>query len=201
MQWSDFGPYVHPFVIGCPEPVMVHHVRLAAIEWCRRTLCWVEWLDDVGTELTPETEIDPGKDRQIIKIKHVLVDGKEWGLVEPDYGTRLALQDSKDEFCFTDDQKTLQIHPLQVMNTPVKIRAALAPTLGAPSMDKVLDEHAQDIASGAIASIMRLPGQSFSNMGDSAVHEAVFRGRIKTIALKKSRGLMAAKLYRPASFY
>jgi len=201
MQWSDFGPYVHPFVIGCPEPVMTHHVRLAAIEWCRRTLCWTEWLDDVSTESTPETEIDPGRNRQIIKIKHVLVGGKDWGLVEPNYGIRLALQQSSEEFCFTEDQKVLQIHPLQPTNTTVRVRAALAPTLQAPSMDRVLDEHAQDIAEGAIASIMRLPGQSFSSMGDSVVHEAAFRGRIKTIALKKSRGLMAAKMYRAASFY
>lgn len=201
MQWADFGPYVHPYVIGCPEPVMTHHVRLAAMEWCRRTLCWTEWLDEVGTELTPEVEVDVGRDRQIIKIKQVLVGGKEWGLVEPDYGIRLALEDSTEEFCFTDDQKTLQVYPLQLMNTPVKIRAVLAPTLQAPSLPKALDEHAQDIAEGAIASIMRLPGQTFSNMGDSAVHEAAFRGRIKTIALKKSRGLMAAKLYRASEFF
>jgi hypothetical protein len=201
MLWAEFAPYVLPHVIGCPDPVMTHHVRLAAIEWCRRTLCWVEWLDDVSTEPTPEVEIDQGRNRQVIKIKHVVVGGQEWSLVEPDYGIRVAMQDGSEQFCYTDDQKILNVYPLQKIGTPVKIRAALAPSLQAASMDKALDEHAQDIAEGAIASIQRLPGQSFSNMGDSAVHEAIFRSRIKTIALKKSRGLMAAKLSRDSGFF
>ncbi len=201
MQWSDFGPYVHPYVIGCPEPVMIHHVRLASIEWSRRTLCWSEWLDDVSTEPTPETELDAGRNRQIIKIKNIQVGGKEWGLVEPDYGIRLAMQDTADEFCFTQDNKTLQVFPLQLLGTTVKVRAALAPTLQAPSMDKALDDYAQFIASGAIASIMRLPEQGFSNMRDSAIHEAMFLDKAKTIAMKKARGLLAAKLHRADRFF
>ena len=30
MKWSDFGPYVLPHALGCPDPTMEQHVRLAA---------------------------------------------------------------------------------------------------------------------------------------------------------------------------
>ena len=50
MKWSDFGPYVLPHVIGCPDPTMEQHVRLAAIEFFRRTLSWREVLDAVLTD-------------------------------------------------------------------------------------------------------------------------------------------------------
>ena len=39
MKWEDFGPFVLPYVVGCPLPTMVHHVRLAANEFCKRTKC------------------------------------------------------------------------------------------------------------------------------------------------------------------
>ncbi len=191
-----------PYVTGCPEPVMIQHARLATIEWCRRTQCWVEWLDDLTTDgITSEIEIDPSANRLANKIKTVTVDGIEWGLVDPDYGISLAFSDTSDRFCYTDDGKILHVYPLQLAGLPVRIRATLTPTKTATTFDDALIDHQQDIVEGTIASIQRLPGQPFSNMGDSAVHEAIFRNRIKTIALKVGRGRLAAKLHRESQFY
>lgn len=202
MQWSDFGPYVQPYVIGCPEPVLIHHARLATIEWCRRTQCWVEWLDDLRTDgKTNEIEIDPSLNRLANKVKTVMVDGKEWGQVSPEYGIALSQHDTHDRFCYTVDGKILNVYPLQLAGLPVRIRATLTPTATAAAFDDALMDHLQDIAVGTVASIQRLPEQTFTNLQDSAIHESFFRDRIKTIAMKVGRGRMAAKLYRESKFY
>lgn len=202
MQWSDFGPLVMPFATGCPEPVLIQHARFATIEWCRRTQCWVEWLEGLSTDGTSnQLEIDPSTNRLANKIKTVLVDEREWGLVDPDYGISLSQHKTADRFCYTDDGKIINIFPLQPKGTSVRILASLTPTRTATAFDDALVEHLQDIAEGAIASIQRLPGQPFSNMGDSAIHESIFRNRIKTIALKVGRGRLAAKLQRTTGFY
>ncbi len=202
MQWSDFGPYVMPHVTGCPEPVLVQHARLATIEWCRRTQCWVEWLDDLVTDgVTSEVEIDPSSNRLANKVKTVLVDGKEWDLVDPDYGISLELEDTQDKFCYTDTGQTLIINPLQEAGIVVRVRASLTPTRTATVFDDALSDYLQDIAEGVIASIQRIPGQPFSNPADAAFHEEVFRNRIKTIAIKVGRGRLKAKLRRTSDFY
>jgi len=37
---KDFLPLVTPLAIGCPDPVAIQNLRLAAIEWCERTRAW-----------------------------------------------------------------------------------------------------------------------------------------------------------------
>jgi hypothetical protein len=201
MQWSEFGPYVMPHVTGCPEPVLIHHARLATIEWCRKTQCWIEWLDDLATDgLANEIEIDPSSNRLANKVKTVEVDGIEWGLVDPDYGITLASQESSERFCYTDDGKILNVYPLQAAGVKVRIRSTLTPTVTAITFDDALIDYLQDIAEGTIASIQRIPGQDFSNKEDSAIHETLFRSRIQTIALKVGRGRLAAKMHRLPRF-
>jgi len=202
MQWSEFGPYVHPFVIGCPEPVMIHHARLATIEWCRKTQCWVDWLDDLRTDgITNQIEIDPSANRLANKVKTVMVGGQKWGLKDAEYGIALSQHETQDRFCYTDDGKVLHVYPLQPAGLPVRIRASLTPTIKASAFDDALLDHLPDIAEGAIASIQRLPKQAFTDPADSAVHEANFRNRIKTIAAKVSRGFLSAHIAGSARFY
>ena len=59
MKWEDFGPFVLPYVVGCPLPTMVHHVRLAAIEFCKRTKCWARNLEPVTAFDPHVVEIEP----------------------------------------------------------------------------------------------------------------------------------------------
>ena len=65
MKWSDFSPYVLPHVIGCPDPTMEQHVRLAAIEFFRRTLSWREVLDSVLTDGTERVELEAPTGAQV----------------------------------------------------------------------------------------------------------------------------------------
>lgn len=191
MQWSDFGPYVHPYVIGCPEPVMHHHARLAAIEFCKKTLCWTKRLDLITTAGFAEVEIEPELQAKIVKAKQVFVGGRKWHLLSAEDGISLAESGTAEDFCFTENGQTIFIYPVQPAGTNVLVRAAMAPTLTAKMLHADLDEYVEDIAHGTVARIMRVPALANS---DHAIHEALFRERIKTIGMKIGRGMLAARL-------
>ncbi len=201
MKWSDFGPYVLPHVIGCPDPTMEQHVRLAAIEFLRRTMAWREVLDAVQTDGTERVEVGAPNQAQIIKIKSVSVGGHEFPLVETSHGMELAHTSPAREFAFTHDGRTLSVYPVQPAGVQVVVDAALAPSITSTSMpDGLALQHMQDIAHGAIASIKRFSGQPFSDPNGAQEQQALFERRIATIAAKHSRGVMAAKLRSRPTF-
>lgn len=201
MKWSDFGPYVLPHVIGCPDPTMEQHVRLAAIEFFRRTLSWREVLDAVLTDGTEWVELEPPRQTQIIKIKSVSVAGRAFPLVETAHGMELARADTGREFVFTQDGRTLAVFPIQKPGIHVVAEVALTPGITATTLqDALAYQHMQDIAHGAIASIARIPGQVFTDPSNSQAQQTLFERRISAVAAKHSRGVMATKLRSRPTF-
>jgi hypothetical protein len=201
MNWSDFSPYVMPYVIGCSEPLLEQHARMVTIEFCRRTLCDQRLLAEVLTDGTPIVDLVLPADTQLVKIKSVKADGREWPLVDPIRGMEFVRSESPLDFCFTQDNKTLMLYPEQEVDTPVQVVAALMPTLTAASFsDDIGSQFMYDIAPGIIASIKRVPGQPFSNMNESMVHQAQFEGRVRTITAKIGRGQSAAKMRSHVTF-
>jgi len=195
MKWSDFGPYVLPYVVGVPEPLLELHARLAAIEFCRRTLCYTRTLDAVTTDGTPIVELESLPSTQIIKIKAVEVNGKSHPLVEPQQGLEFVRSASPLEFCFTQENLFLHVYPVQEAGVSVVVDAALAPTLRSTDFsDEVANPYLQDIAFGVIASLQRVPGQPFSDLNASALHTMQFERRIGVVAGKMSRGLLSSKM-------
>ena len=195
MKWSDFSPYVLPYVTGCPQPVMDQHVKLAAIDFFRRTLSYRQVLEPVVTEGTALVPLEAPMDTQIIKIKSVTVGDSDFPLVETSHGLELSRTNPGREFAFTQDGRTLVVYPIQPAGIEVIAEVAVAPSITSNTLDDALaQQHMQDIAHGAVASIKRIPGQPFSDLAGSPVHQAMFEARVSTVAAKHSRGVMAAKM-------
>ena len=202
MLLSEFYPYVLPYVPTCPVMVVDHHTLLAAIEFCRRTSCWQKTLDAVTTNGVDNLlEMDRDTGQQIIKVKAVSVGGVNWPLVDSSAGLLMVRSGSQQSFCFTQDNRTLQIYPLQVSGVAVQVDAVLAPSRTATAIDDVIgNDYLQDIAHGAIASIQRLPGQAFTDPNSAASEYAIFSGRISATASKVARGFTAQKMRSHASY-
>lgn len=195
MKWLDVSPYVLPYVIGCPAPTLEMHARLAGIEFFRRTLSWREVLDSIPAEGSEFVELEAPMQTQIIKVKSVSVNGRDFPLVETTHGSELSRTETGREFAFTRDNRTLVIYPIQAIGTPVVVEAALAPSITSSTLpDALAQHHMQDIAHGAIASLKRIPGQVFTDPAGAQEQQALFERRITTIAAKHSRGVMAAKM-------
>lgn len=195
MLWSDFGPYVLPHVIGAPEPLLQFHARLAAIEFCRRTLCHTRTLEAVTTDGTAVVELVPDIGTQILKIKSATVGGRPWSVVKPEVGLSHVRTQSPQEFAFTQDNVTLQVYPVQLAGVEVVIEAALCPTLTAASLDDIIAaQYAQDIAHKVVAAIKGIKGQPYTDPEGARDALAAFNGRASTVAAKIARGTANAPM-------
>lgn len=169
MKWSDFEPYVMPYVIGCPLPVMEAHVRDAAIEFMQETKCWVRTLDPELTGTTAEVDLVPNSAlARIFDVHSVKVDG------------------AASEFTVSPDFEFVTIHPIREPGLEVVATVAQVLKDGASQFPDEFRHYARHIAHGAIASIKRIPGQPFS--GPDADDELRFRARIKVESARLARG-------------
>lgn len=205
MVWRDFAPYVLPFVVGCPVPVLEHHARLTAIDWCRKTLCMQRDLDPVDADGTSHAVLIAAPEgHAVVRVMAVAVAGKEWTLVTGRDGQRFVRSRHPGEFCFTPANASLQVYPLQAAGTEVVITAALMPALLGTSTgldDEVAGEFLNDIALGVIASIKRLPQPEFADPAGAIDHQARYEARRASIAAKVARGLSAAKTRTPLKLF
>lgn len=182
MRLSDFGPYVMPYVIGCPLPVMEAHVRDAAIEFMQETKCWVRTLDPELTGSTAEVDLSPDSAlARIFDVHGVKVDGTESAFtVSPDFS-----------FVTIDLNREPGIEVVATVAQVLKDDATQLPD--------EFKHYARHIAHGAIASIKRVPGQPFSSPDDA--DETRFRSHIRAESARLARGLVVAGVRRAkASF-
>ena len=196
MNWDGFYPYVLPSVIGCPNPTVDHHIRQAAIEFCRRTLCYTVTLDPITADgVSFKFDLDLPSQTQPVKIMAAEVAGRDYPVVDTQRGLQLVRQDSVADFCFTQDKKTLNVHPLRTKGESVVVDMALMPTQTATSIaDDVAVPYMQEIAYGAIASLQMLPGQAWTDPGMASANKTLFNQRIATVSMHFARGQAAAKL-------
>lgn len=198
MQWADFSPYVLPYVIGCPEPTLEIQAKLAAMDFCEKTKCWVKTLEPAQTYGQHLLEVDASYEKaRIVDIELVQVDGVEWPIVDPAVGIRRAQANDGRAFCFPATGGVM-IYPLQPNGTNVVVTASLVPTMAATSLDTLLYEHIDSIAHGTIARIMRIPNQPFT--GDAGTFEMMFRECIKTEYSKLAHGNIAVAQRATPSF-
>jgi hypothetical protein len=198
MLWREFEPYVLPYVSGCPMPVLEHHARLAAIDWCRKTLVMQRELDSELTDgTTNEVDISPPTGMQIVRPLEVTLHGRECTLVTPRLGRSYNRSYCQHDYCYTDDNATLKVYPLQAVDVPVVITAALMPALNTSTGldDDIALEYANDISLRIIASISSLP--DIDKRQQAIDKEAEYLARRMTVAAKVSRGTAAAKLQTP----
>ena len=173
MKWSDFGPYVMPYVIGCPVPVMEAHVRDAAIEFMQETKCWVRTLDPELTGTTAEVYLSPDSTMaRIFDVHSVKVGGVE------------------SDFTASPDFASVTIAPIREPGIVVVSTVAQVLKDDATQLPDEFKHYARHIAHGAIASIKRLPGQPFSSPDDA--DEARFRAHIRTESARLARGLVVS---------
>lgn len=187
MLWDDFGPFVLPYVPGCPHPTLVLHSKLAAIKFCTETKCWVRRLEPFAASGDHLLEIDAISEKaRILDFDTVEVGGIVWPIVEADEGIRQVQADDSRPFCFSEDLSAIRIHPLQLPGVEVIVRASLVPAMSSTGLVPALEEHAEAISYGAIASLMRV-----LQLPSSETFEAMFRERIRAESSRLARGRIA----------
>lgn len=187
MKLDALHPYVAPYVIGCPIPVMDHNIRLSAIEFCNKT----RWHED---ELLAHRlcdggryEIDTGVGLDILRITSVSVDGKKINPETKTAGLRLIAAGSTERFFVVIDPVQIQINPAPETAAAVHVTAALRPTMTSTSLSDTLDEWREAIAGGAIARIAAIPKQDFFDPDIAQYQKSIFIWRVVCPCKARSR--------------
>ena len=196
MIWSDFYSWVLPSVPGCPNPTLDLHIRQSAIDFCRRTLCWVRTLDPVEANgMDIRFDLDLPNQTQAVKLMAVAVNGMQYLLVDTQRGLQLVRQGSGADFSFTQDKLTLDVHPLRARGDSVEVDMALAPSFNASSIETdVASPYLQEIAQGALATLQTIAGVAWSDPGLAGINKALFNQRVATVAMHFARGQGAARV-------
>lgn len=157
---EDLFRKVRPFATSCPEPLMVEHIRDAAITLCERTRCWrfTDTFETVGDEqeivCTPpyaalweieEARFDDRKlERSKIQGDMIMAD-----LGQPQYLTQLA-------------PNSVSLQPRG--KGTLWISMFLKPSQNADMLPDILvDEFGTAIGQGALSTLLLLPNEPFSN--------------------------------------
>lgn len=194
MLWRDFEPYVLPFVKGCPLPVLEHHARLVAQEFCKKTLCYTRTLDPIPAPgNTDQIVMEPEPATLIVKVKSVTMN---------DQPLTLKTQYTPGQLhAYTEDNEILMVRPAPPQGALIAITAAVAPSLTASGLNNLIaSQYMQDMAPGIIAAIKRLSGEDFSDPRGAIEQESMYRARITTVAAKIMRGQLGAKMPSYGSF-
>lgn len=206
---SEFLPYVIPHCPACPDPVAEFLLRQAAIEFCERTRCW-RYVTSV--EITAATVDLPAlANTEVDEIEEATHNGVRLSpttyLESLPVGLYGAQADAAPKWITQVGPGSMIVSPF--LAGTLRLSLILKPQSGVamgfdpddPLRDAknvvpafILSHHAATIAAGALARILMLPGQPFTEPGMAAVKRAEFDAATNSLAAKFQKGQQRAPL-------
>jgi len=201
---EQFLPKVIPFAPGCPEPTALEHLIAAAQDFCETTRLWrfedsFQLGDDPNVLCTPSDAI-------IHEIERCDYNGKKLDPATIDFlDDRHPLWRSdtnewtgQPEWFTQIDPGTVRVVPRPLEPGTVKVWLRLKPSEDAETLpDFIFKEHSTLISWGALAAILMLPNQTFSDPNRATFFQGKFDqglGRKQTLGTKgQQRGPIRTK--------
>ena len=201
---DDFLPLILPRAPGCPEPIAFDAIRQAAIEFCERTRIWRDtdqfMADEFGDIFAPAQSV-------VYQIEDARFDGRRL--------TPIGVQDLNGMYPDCDwttktgeqPQYVTQLHPDTIKVVPsmsgmVTLTMLLKPTNNAQELpDFIFDQYARTIADGALAEILMIPGQPYTNPQGGAMYSQRFQQRLDSLQVQGLKGQQCAPIHTKASFF
>lgn len=201
-----FAAHVNQYAPGCPEPTLYFGVRQAAIEFCERTRLW-RYDDEFQVTFDDAEGIFAPASAEIHEIEAVSFNGQP---LEP---KTTAWLDEHMRGWRTSGQVTGVPHYVtQTEPNTIRLVPFVAGTLGLhvwlkPSQDAVqlpdwmVDQHRETIAHGALARILLMPSQTFTNPELGIVFANSFQSKLDALSNRGFTGQQRAPLRTRATFY
>lgn len=198
-------PRVMPIAIGCPEPTVLAAVRDAVTELCERTRCWVQ--DETYTLAQAGDEVLVAPEGALIhQIDWVYHDGESLDPITlKDLNHRIydwrTRTDGAPRFYTQTRLNTLRMVPSDAGQT-FSVRVFLKPAENATEApDDFMDQHREVIADLALARVLGIPAQSWSNPNLAAYHATKGGLKLDELAAKFRQGQQRAPLRTRPSFF
>jgi hypothetical protein len=198
---------VLPLCPGVPEPVAFEHIRNAAIEFCEETKLW-RYEDTF--ELTGEPEFVCVPAGAVIHdIERVDFNGRKltpatvgWlDDTRPDWRSDANLLTGEPD-CFTQTQPdTIRLVPLPSTGT-AKVYLRLKPSEDADQLpDFIASQHRALIGWGAVAGILMLPNQTFSDPNRATYYQGRFDAGLGRSSKRQAAGQQRGRIRMKGNFF
>lgn len=171
--WTDLLPYVIPYVRGVPEELAVHHIRLAAIEFCRRT--------DLLRRLNI-FDVQEGVTDYFFEVDNCYVPVRVLNVC---FDKHKYFPKSGESCChvgchtfWLDDPCSINISkpPQKDIAGGLEVTISIAPSQDACVFDEYLyQEWAEVIAHGALERIFTIPDTNWFNQNLAVMYRDKFR--------------------------
>ena len=181
--WSDFYPGLTSSVSGCPEPMLDFALRKAAAEFFRRTRAWTIWLAPVTTlALTRDYALTLPAGSDVVRIERAAINGSVIEILGyRDLQLDPSLHAPGENGVTTLDRKLITLGMDYPAGSSLEIQVALMPSKAALGITDVqFDHYSDDIAQGAKARLMLMPGQPFSNPNLGVLAKELFEHAVAT---------------------
>lgn len=206
---SSFLPYIVPHVPACPDPVIEFLLRQSAIDFCERTRAWRYTTSVTITNESPILvapayseihEIETATHDAMPLTPAVYIDTTPTAL----YGTQPS---NTPKFITQINSGSVIVAPYSpgTLRLSVFLKPQTGVEMGGDAADPLADaknvvpaflfqHHAQTLAAGALARILLLPEQPFTEPGLAAIKRAEFDAAVDAIAARLQKGQQRAPL-------
>lgn len=194
-DFDVFLPSIMPFAPGCAEPVAVHNIRLAAQEFCERTRLWRESDQFAVSAATCEFVCVPDG-AELYEIESAMfgtqqLDAKSIKDLDRDVPGWRTEGDSQPRWITQLSMDTVRLVPAGTGT--VTLHTTLRPADDAEQLpDFLAKHHRQVIAEGALARILLLPGQSFTDAQMAVFYAGEFERKVSALFNRSIKGQQRA---------
>lgn len=202
---DDFAGSINFYAPGCPDTTMYFGIRQAAIEFCERTRLW-RYEDDLTSTVAEAEILVAPTGAEIHEIELVLFNGQElepkstsW-LDENMLGWRAGILSGTPHFYTQTEPNTIRIVPREAGSVDVAVW--LKPSQDATELpDWLVDQYREVIAQGALARLLLIPNQAFTNADLGVAFANMFERKLDGMTTKSLAGQQRAPVRTKASFY
>lgn len=207
---TEFLPYVEPHVAQCPRPTMERALRMSAIELCEKARVWRHNITATLTVAQNVALVAPAYSaiQEIEAATHNgnLLTPLAYLDADPDELTGIA-STGKPEFISQQSLDTVAVYPFAAgtLRLSVFLKPRLGQLYGTDAADPLHDaynmvpdfmlaHHAETLAHGALARLMAVPNQVWTNPSLAGFYMQSFGDRCNAAKVSAIKGQQRAPL-------
>lgn len=192
---------VMPDVPGCAKDVAVNAIRNAAIEFCKKSLVWVETLDPVNITATVDVyDLDGMPNGSVIeRINNLFYLGEKLtpsNVDEVNTKRQLAVGGAVQFYAQSSPTQVILYGIPDVSTTGALVMdVALTPSRSSVGIDSAItDRYLDGIVSGAKSRLMLMPKKPWSDLALASYHKGEFGSAVDTAMIDVARGFGRAPI-------
>lgn len=204
-KFSDLIPDVLTVMSADPsDPVTEHAIRRAAITFCRDSWVWKEVSDPIDViSGTAVYDLEPPTGADVARVVTAILDGRELVPSSIDTTEFSAAGSGHPKLWAQVDteQIILAPNPDSTISAGLIVTLALQPTQTAANLPRWIATHHRDtIINGAVAFLLGMPGQTWTDFNLASAKDYAFRSGISDARASAVAGLSRASL-RTTSYH